>query len=122
MITGDNPDTAVAIAKEAGILEQNWVKKGKEDYTVMTGAEFRTFVQGLNQDEEGKDIIGNIENFKKVRDQLKVLARSSPTDKYVMATGLRQLHHVVAMTGDGTNDAPALKKADIGFAMGIAGT
>ena len=57
-----------------------------------------------------------------VRDQLKVLARSSPTDKYIMATGLKQLHHVVAMTGDGTNDAPALKKADIGFAMGIAGT
>ena len=51
-----------------------------------------------------------------------MLARSSPTDKYIMATGHKQLHHVVAMTGDGTNDAPALKKADIGFAMGIAGT
>lgn len=57
-----------------------------------------------------------------MRDQLCVLARSSPDDKYLMATGLKKLDHVVAMTGDGTNDAPALKKADIGFAMGIAGT
>lgn len=122
MITGDNPETAVAIAKEAGILEAGWVKKGAEDYTVMTGQEFRTFVEGLDKDEEGNEIIKNIDNFRIVRDQLKVLARSSPTDKYIMATGLKQLHHVVAMTGDGTNDAPALKKADIGFAMGIAGT
>lgn len=66
--------------------------------------------------------MGNIENFRKVEKNLKVLARSSPEDKYLMATGLKQLGHVVAMTGDGTNDAPALKKADIGFAMGIAGT
>jgi Ca2+ transporting ATPase len=88
----------------------------------MTGAEFRVFVGGLDTDANGNDIVNNISNFKLVRDQLKVLARSSPTDKYLMATGLKQLHHVVAMTGDGTNDAPALKKADIGFAMGIAGT
>ena len=66
--------------------------------------------------------MGNLENFKLVEQQLRVLARSSPDDKYVLATGLKQLGHVVAMTGDGTNDAPALKKADIGFAMGITGT
>ena len=53
---------------------------------------------------------------------LKVLARSTPDDKYLLVTGLKQLNCVVAVTGDGTNDAPALKKADIGFAMGIAGT
>ena len=123
MITGDNPETAVAIAKEAGILQLDW-KPSSNDYTVMTGKDFREFVGGLSQsdDEPWQDVVGNLENFKLVRDQLKVLARSSPTDKYIMATGLKQLHHVVAMTGDGTNDAPALKKADIGFAMGIAGT
>jgi len=69
-----------------------------------------------------KDVVENIEKFEKIVSELRVLARSSPQDKYLLATGLKQLNNVVAMTGDGTNDAPALKKADIGFAMGIAGT
>jgi P-type Ca2+ transporter type 2B len=60
--------------------------------------------------------------FKAIAKELKVLARSSPEDKYILVTGLKQLGEVVAVTGDGTNDAPALKKADVGFAMGIAGT
>lgn len=121
MITGDNPETAKAIAKEAGILPQEW-KPTPGDLTVMTGADFREFVGGLINPGQDDESVGNMENFKKVAAQLKVLARSSPTDKYLMATGLKKLHHVVAMTGDGTNDAPALKKADIGFAMGITGT
>lgn len=52
-----------------------------------------------------------------VRNKLKVLARSRPNDKYILVSGLKQLGDIVAVTGDGTNDAPALKKADVGFAM-----
>jgi magnesium-transporting ATPase (P-type) len=63
------------------------------------------------------ETIGNLENMKNVRQKLKVLARSRPNDKYIMVAGLRQLGDIVAVTGDGTNDAPALKKADVGFAM-----
>ena len=66
--------------------------------------------------------IKNFKKFKTIAKELKVLARSTPEDKYILVTGLRQLDHIVAVTGDGTNDAPALKKADVGFAMGIAGT
>ena len=66
--------------------------------------------------------VKNMANFKEVAAKLRVLARSSPEDKYLLVTGLKALDDVVAVTGDGTNDAPALKKADVGFAMGIAGT
>ena len=61
--------------------------------------------------------IGDIENMKIIRNKLKVLARSRPNDKYIMVSGLKQLGDIVAVTGDGTNDAPALKRADVGFAM-----
>ena len=60
--------------------------------------------------------------FRKVKKQLKVLARSSPEDKYLLVTGIQLDKGVVAVTGDGSNDAPALKKADVGFGMNITGT
>lgn len=69
-----------------------------------------------------KDTIANAEEFDKIYPHLDVLSRSRPEDKYALVTGLIERGHVVAVTGDGTNDAPALKKADVGFAMGIAGT
>lgn len=68
------------------------------------------------------DTIKNAEVFDAMVPNLKVMARSRPEDKYALVTGLIERDNVVAVTGDGTNDAPALKKADVGFAMGIAGT
>lgn len=66
--------------------------------------------------------VKNKEEFVKIWQNLSVLARSRPEDKYLLVTGIREMGDVVAVTGDGTNDAPALKKADVGFAMGITGT
>ncbi|XP_073264182.1 calcium-transporting ATPase 4, plasma membrane-type isoform X2 [Populus alba] len=100
MVTGDNINTAKAIARECGILT---------DYgLVIEGADFR-----CKSPQELEEIIPN----------LQVMARSSPSDKHKLVTQLRSVFkEVVAVTGDGTNDAPALAEADIGLAMGIAGT
>ncbi len=96
MITGDHAVTAGAIARQLGI-------EGR----AMTGTDFRA----LSDDEAIRQIDG-----------IGVLARVSPEDKVHLVDILRKKGHVVAMTGDGVNDAPALKKADIGIAMGITGT
>eukprot|EP01017_Pseudomicrothorax_dubius_P024496 TRINITY_DN2602_c0_g4_i1.p1 TRINITY_DN2602_c0_g4~~TRINITY_DN2602_c0_g4_i1.p1 ORF type:complete len:1110 (-),score=290.43 TRINITY_DN2602_c0_g4_i1:194-3523(-) len=138
MVTGDNKLTARAIAKECGIIEP-----GDPNAIVLEGIEFIERVGGVvckvcktrdcdcPRDKEAAatakkavrvDTIANGEEFDKIYRDLCVLARSRPEDKYALVTGLRERGLVVAVTGDGTNDAPALKKADVGFAMGIAGT
>ena len=123
MVTGDNLKTAKAIAKNAGILS---ISEANSRYAAIDGKTFREEVGGLIEvrDEKGKLIekVKNEEKFIEIISQLKVLARSSPQDKYLLVTGLKNQGAVVAVTGDGTNDAPALKKSDVGFAMGIAGT
>src|SRR5205085_1072323 len=96
MITGDHAVTAAAIAKELGI-------PGK----AITGAEFKA----MSDDKLDAAI-----------DDVGVIARVAPEDKVRLVESLKRKGHIVAMTGDGVNDAPALKNADIGIAMGITGT
>ncbi len=131
MVTGDNKVTAKAIAMECNIISS---ANQDSDEGVMEGPEFFDRMGGLycknckkkspcecgpNDVDEG---VVNLPAFKAIWKTLRVLARSRPEDKYLLVTGLRELGDVVAVTGDGTNDAPALKKADVGFAMGITGT
>lgn len=104
MVTGDNLTTAKAIARNAAILPP---LDESHDFIAIEGPAFRKL-----SDEELNDIVP----------KLRVLARSSPEDKRVLTAKLMSLGEVVAVTGDGTNDAPSLKLADVGFAMGIAGT
>jgi len=126
MVTGDNKITAIAIAKECGIINEG--EEFDNPQVCMEGPEFNEYVGSLiNKNTKERivvmgakpemEAIGNLENMRTVRQRLKVLARSRPNDKYIMVFGLRQLGDIVAVTGDGTNDAPALKKADVGFAM-----
>ncbi|GER25844.1 calcium ATPase [Striga asiatica] len=100
MVTGDNINTAKAIARECGILTGDDLAVEGPDFRHKTPHEMSQLIP-----------------------KLKVMARSSPTDKHVLVKTARNvLREVVAVTGDGTNDAPALHEADIGLAMGISGT
>lgn len=100
MITGDHQVTARAIAREMGIL------RGKDD-VVLTGAELDSMSEG---------------QLEKVVNRVAVYARVSPKHKLRIVRALKNKGHVVAMTGDGVNDAPAVKEADIGVSMGVTGT
>uniref|UniRef100_A0A674F525 Calcium-transporting ATPase n=1 Tax=Salmo trutta TaxID=8032 RepID=A0A674F525_SALTR len=114
MVTGDNINTARAIATKCGILQPG------DEFLCMEGKEFNRRIRNEKGEIEQ-------ERIDKIWPKLRVLARSSPTDKHTLVKGIidstvLEQRQVVAVTGDGTNDGPALKKADVGFAMGIAGT
>lgn len=143
MVTGDNKITARAIAYTVGIINS----QNESRALVLEGPEFLRKIGGIvcancierekcdcvrneyelqkpeNKDKKIRvDTIKNQAEFDKICYDLVVLARSRPEDKYALVIGLKERNNVVAVTGDGTNDAPALRKANVGFAMGIAGT
>ncbi|XP_044471371.1 calcium-transporting ATPase 10, plasma membrane-type-like isoform X2 [Mangifera indica] len=104
MVTGDNIKTARAIALECGMLTS---EMDATEPNIIEGKNFRAL--SVAQREE-------------IAEKISVMGRSSPSDKLLLVQALRKRGHVVAVTGDGTNDAPALHEADIGLAMGIQGT
>ena len=150
MVTGDNINTAIAISKDVGIIEPHQAGECKniaayyrkfvqekpdeakrgiqtgENPIALEGEIFRVICGGITKN-PGKDggmeiTLNNKEAFKHTVQRLKVIARASPEDKFILVFGLKELGNIVAVTGDGTNDAPALRQAHVGFAMGIRGT
>jgi Ca2+-transporting ATPase len=126
MITGDNVETARAIAHDVGLIEARDAAIDTPDAVVLTSPRFNELhdrLQALRgradltpaEGAEREALAGQLAG-------LRVLARARPLDKFKMVELLQERGEVVAVTGDGTNDAPALKKADVGLAMGIAGT
>lgn len=132
MVTGDDIEYAKSIAVQSGIISREELDPASDNYkqyACMLGIDFAKYVGGLVKEpdpddpEKTKERVKDQEMFKAISNDLRVLARSQPEHKYLLVTGLKEdERNVVAVTGDGTNDAPALKKADVGFAMGIAGT
>ena len=149
MVTGDNINTAIAISKDVGIIQPSQVAECKrlaayyreqvqknedakngirngENPIALEGEIFRVICGGITKKQgESGDLeifLNNREAFKHTVKELKVIARASPEDKFILVFGLKELGNIVAVTGDGTNDAPALRQAHVGFAMGIRGT
>lgn len=133
MVTGDNLITAQAIAQRCNIITADQIGDEKvamlgKTFAELTGGLFcKTCQKDIPLDckcpkKEQKEVVKNAKVFKELVPTFKVMARARPEDKYLLVTGLKNLFYTVAVTGDGTNDAPALKQADVGFAMGITGT
>jgi len=151
IITGENIKTAISIAKELGIISSGEATsaidrvraeyrslyqfsdvnaENRKEIIAFEGDEFRTLTKGYNtkvlKNNSKKEIIEyNLNNeylFSHYTSSLKIIARASPDDRFLLVLGLKQKGEIVAVTGKAIKDAPALKKADVGFALGKVGT
>ena len=135
MITGDNKKTAIRYAQEVGIYGAKSVALDGNEFVTLTGgivcANCRINECPCERDLEHAirdgtpyriDTIANRKEFDRIINYLDVVSRASPEDKYAMVVGLRQHGNVVAVTGDGANDAAAMKAANVAFSMGECGT
>jgi Ca2+-transporting ATPase len=126
MITGDNVETARAIARDIGLVEGADAPIDTSGAVVLTSPKFNElFAERKDLKQHGElpaEKAARRDELTRQLTGLRVLARARPLDKFKMVELLQEQQQVVAVTGDGTNDAPALKKADVGLAMGIAGT
>jgi sodium/potassium-transporting ATPase subunit alpha len=113
MITGDHPLTALAIARKIGLAPEQ---------TPQQPTGFVPVIEGAQLDGMSDDVLRQLLTPTRSEEPDPLFARMAPRHKMRIVTTLKEMGHVVAVTGDGVNDAPALKKADIGVAMGIAGT
>lgn len=130
MVTGDNPTIATVIGLDCHILppdyKSNSVMEGKKFYELLGG--LKKVCEKCNtetcpcENPNMLEKVTNMDKFKEIKEDLRIVAYSRPEDKYLLVTALKELDEIVAVTGDGTNDAMALKKSNVGFAMGIAGT
>jgi Ca2+-transporting ATPase len=121
MITGDNVETATAIAYDVGLIDRRDATVDEPGAVMLTSPKFNDWYKEMEERKRRGDAAGTEEMAARLAG-LRVLARARPLDKYKMVELLQDRQQVVAVTGDGTNDAPALKKADVGLAMGITGT
>jgi len=122
MITGDHLETAKAVAVRAGIVSLNELKTAS-DMCAMTGEEFRAAIgpyQRYWDDDTQQEKIAfeNLEQFKTIKKRVKIIARATPEDKFILIRGIQQQGGLIGMAGDSIADSEALKQADVGLCMG----